>query len=118
MPPAMVLNALHTVESAFGRTREERWGMRTLDLDLLGIGDYVLPNPAIQAKWRALDPDIQAQHAPDQLILPHPRIQDRAFVLVPLVDVAADWMHPTLKLRVDQLCAALPAAARESVVAL
>jgi 2-amino-4-hydroxy-6-hydroxymethyldihydropteridine diphosphokinase len=56
--------------------------------------------------------------APDRLIVPHPRVQDRAFVLVPLMDVAPDWCHPVLRLTVRQMASALPAAARAEVVRL
>ena len=62
-----------------------------------------------------LDPDLQGKAAPDRLILPHPRLQDRAFVLVPLADVAADWVHPVLGKSVAQMLADLPAAARAEV---
>ncbi|KMK65849.1 2-amino-4-hydroxy-6-hydroxymethyldihydropteridine diphosphokinase [Puniceibacterium sp. IMCC21224] len=118
LQPKEVLASLHKIEATFGRERKERWGKRVLDLDLLGIGGLVLPDTAEQAAWRALDPNEQVLRAPQTLILPHPRIQDRAFVLVPLADVAAEWMHPTLGRTVAQLCAALPAAARGDVVSL
>jgi len=113
-----VLDALHGIEARFGRTRETRWGMRTLDLDLLAMGDVVLPDPAEQDRWRDLPPAEQALAAPDRLILPHPRIQDRAFVLVPLADVAPDWVHPRLGLSVMQMRDRLPARDRDEVVAL
>jgi 2-amino-4-hydroxy-6-hydroxymethyldihydropteridine diphosphokinase len=112
---ASVLQRLHRVEADFGRIREQRWGMRTLDIDLLALGDSVLPEAATQDAWRMLSAEAQSRRAPDQLILPHPRLQDRAFVLVPLADVAPDWVHPRLGLTVRQMLAALPAADREAV---
>jgi 2-amino-4-hydroxy-6-hydroxymethyldihydropteridine diphosphokinase len=110
-----ILQRLHRVEAAFGRVRAQRWGMRTLDVDLLALGDSVLPDAAAQDAWRTLPPEAQARRTPDRLILPHPRLQDRAFVLVPLADVAPDWLHPRLALTVRQMLAALPAADRDAV---
>ena len=106
----VLLARLHRIEAMFGRKRETRWGMRTLDIDLLALGDQILPDPETQTHWRNLDPTLQARAAPDQLILPHPRLQDRAFVLVPLADVAPDWCHPVLELTVTQMLGRLPAA--------
>lgn len=92
--------------------------MRTLDLDLIALGDAVLPDAATQAQWRGLDPEAQRRLAPDRLILPHPRLQDRSFVLVPLADVAPDWRHPVLGLTVREMLAARPVAERSEVVPL
>jgi len=112
---ASVLARLHAVEARFGREREQRWGMRTLDIDLLAMDDSVLPDAETQDHWRLLPPDAQMRAAPDRLILPHPRLQDRAFVLVPLADVAPDWVHPRTGLSVRQMLDALPKADRDAV---
>ena len=113
-----MLQLLHRIEAEMGRERVDRWGTRTIDLDLLGVGDQVLPVINTQTYWRDLPPQIQEQTTPDQLILPHPRLQDRAFMLVPLMDVAPDWMHPVLGLSVAQMCANLPICDIEAVIAL
>lgn len=116
--PEEVLSILHDIEAAFGRRRETRWGMRTLDLDLVAWGAEVRPDAGTQDAWRSLSPDRQRQEAPDRLILPHPRLQDRAFVLVPLADIAPGWRHPRTGHSVAEMLAALPAAARDEVVPL
>jgi 2-amino-4-hydroxy-6-hydroxymethyldihydropteridine diphosphokinase len=74
--PGALLAALQTIEAAFGRTRPYPNAPRTLDLDLLAIGQTM-------------------RDAPDP-ILPHPRLHLRAFVLAPLRDVAPGWVHPRL----------------------
>ncbi|MFC3182804.1 2-amino-4-hydroxy-6-hydroxymethyldihydropteridine diphosphokinase [Cypionkella sinensis] len=115
---ADILACLHTVEAKFGRERVQRWGMRSLDIDLLAIGESVLPDRETYLKWKNLPAEDQRRLAPDQLILPHPRLAERAFVLVPLHDVAPDWRHPLSGLTVTQMLAALPAQDRAEVVPL
>jgi 2-amino-4-hydroxy-6-hydroxymethyldihydropteridine diphosphokinase len=68
------LNTLHAIEAEFGRVREEVWGARTLDLDLLLYGDEIIDNPDLQ--------------------VPHPRMTERGFVLVPLAEIAPDAIEP------------------------
>ncbi|GHA56686.1 2-amino-4-hydroxy-6-hydroxymethyldihydropteridine pyrophosphokinase [Amylibacter ulvae] len=89
-----LLEIMHKIESKLGRTRTGRWTQRTMDLDLLYHGEQILPNQQVVENWINLPLDRQMVEAPDMLILPHPRIQDRGFVLVPLADVAPDWVHP------------------------
>lgn len=118
MQPSEILYILHQIEARFGRERHRRWGARTLDLDLIACGDSVLPDAETQRLWRELPPQRQAEAAPDGLILPHPRLQDRAFVLVPMAEVAPDWRHPLLGLTVREMRDALPVTALAEVVPL
>jgi len=106
--PTAVLDLLHRVEADFGRARQQRWGMRTLDLDLVCWDDRVLPDAETFDHWLNLPPERQREAAPDRLILPHPRLQDRAFVLVPMADVAPGWRHPVLGLTVTEMVDRLP----------
>jgi 2-amino-4-hydroxy-6-hydroxymethyldihydropteridine diphosphokinase len=116
--PDALLAQLHAVEAWCGRERRDRWGSRTVDLDLLAIGDQVLPDEAAFQTWHDLPFAAQMRQTPDRLILPHPRLQDRAFVLVPLNEIAPDWRHPVLGLSVAQMCAALPHADRDAIAAI
>ncbi len=95
--PADLMNVLHEVETEFGRSRTASNAPRTLDLDLLDYEGRVDAGPPV---------------------LPHPRLADRAFVLVPLADVAPDWHHPQTGKSLSQLLEAIPAAERSKIVAL
>ena len=103
-PAEALLTALHEIEAEFGRTRAHRWEARVMDLDLIGLGDAILPDAATRAAWADLPPERAAQVVPDQLILPHPRLSERGFVLVPLADVAPQWVDPATGLSVAEIC--------------
>ncbi len=113
-----LLENLHEIEAKCGRARDARWGARTMDIDLLAYGEMVLPDRATYAKWRDLPLEDQMRLAPQELILPHPRLQDRAFVLVPLNDVAPEWIHPVSGQSVAQMLENLPKSDRDQVVPL
>lgn len=83
--PAEILTNLLAIELYFGRIRDVRWGPRSLDLDLLLFGNEQVNSP--------------------QLTLPHPRIQDRKFILIPLVEIAPNTLHPILGKSVKELLA-------------
>lgn len=109
LPPHEILARLHGIEAEFGRIRAARWGARSLDLDLLAVGDLILPDQPTQKAWMDLPAADQRTKAPETLILPHPRLQERSFVLVPLADVAPEWIHPRTGLSVRAMRDALPA---------
>lgn len=81
--PQALYGALRQIEIALGRERRERWGPRTLDLDILAMDG-----------WTGV-----FQSELGDLILPHPGISHRAFVLAPLAEAAPAWVHPALGLR-------------------
>lgn len=116
--PQDLLQLLHRIEDRFGRERPSRWAPRTLDLDLIGYDDMVLPDETQVRWWMDLAPDRQKQDAPADLILPHPRMHERAFVLIPLFDIAPDWRHPILGKTVGELVAALPDGEKKDVQAM
>ncbi|MCO6384971.1 2-amino-4-hydroxy-6-hydroxymethyldihydropteridine diphosphokinase [Oceanicola sp. 502str15] len=115
LSPEAVLAHLHKIEADHGRVRDRRWGPRTLDLDLIGWGEAVRPDRPTWRRWARLSPVSAARETPAELILPHPRLAERAFVLVPLLDVAPDWCHPVTGRSVAQMAAALPEAERAAV---
>lgn len=113
--PEALLARLHEIEAEFGRVRQGRWGERTLDLDLLAMEGEILPDPQTLTRWITLDPAEQRTLTPDRLILPHPRLQDRGFVLIPWADIAPTWRHPLTGKTVREMVDALPDAAKAEV---
>jgi len=83
LSPRLLLHTLLDIEAQFGRERRERWGPRTLDLDLLLFEDWIIEETG--------------------LTVPHPHLAERAFVLVPLNDIAADWIHPICEQAIAQI---------------
>lgn len=115
LAPQELLALLHRIEAELGRTRTHRWEARKVDLDLLAAGDLILPDAEVQARWRVLAPERQAVEAPEVLILPHPRLQDRSFVLIPLADIAPGWRHPATGRTAAEMAAALPEAEKAQI---
>lgn len=108
LSPEDLLAGLHQIEAEAGRAREVRWAARTLDLDLIAVEDAIRPDASTQRDWMALAQDRQGREAPSRLILPHPRLQDRGFVLIPLADICPGWRHPVLGRTVREMVDALP----------
>jgi 2-amino-4-hydroxy-6-hydroxymethyldihydropteridine diphosphokinase len=115
---AELLGILHEIEAEFGRRRDTRWEARIMDLDLLALGDTVLPDAETFLRWQGLAAENAARRTPEQLILPHPRMAERGFVLAPLAEVAPDWRHPVLGSTVTAMRDALPAGALIGVIPL
>ena len=92
LPPHALMELLLATETSFGRERSAKNAPRTLDLDLLDYDGQVSAGPPV---------------------LPHPRIAERGFVLVPLADVAPGWTHPRTGKTVAELIAALPPSQRQ-----
>ena len=95
LAPYDLLMRLHAIEHSFGRVRRERNEARTLDLDLLDYDGLVRDDA--------------------HLVLPHPRLHERAFVLKPLVDLDPSWRDPHTNQTAVELLAALPDEARSMV---
>lgn len=114
--PSEILQQMHEVEKSLGRRRKIRWGARTCDLDLIGAESCVLPDAATVKNWIELGP--QKDLIPGELLIPHPRIQERAFVLVPLLDIAPNWVHPVLNLSVSKMLNAISEVERADILRL
>ncbi len=92
LPPRELLRVCSAIESRMGRERTIHWGPRTIDLDILLYGDEVVNLP--------------------DLVVPHPRLAERRFVLVPLAEIASDVVHPVLNKSMLQLLRELKDPAR------
>ncbi len=92
LTPEELLRALRRLETALGRVRGERWGPRVIDLDLLLYDGEIMQTA--------------------ELVLPHPEMHRRAFVLAPLAEIAPDAWHPVLNRSAAQLLAELDPADR------
>ena len=100
--PEEVLEALLEIEVQFGRVRATGWAARSLDLDLLSYDDLVT-----EGYWQAAGEGQTPPDVPPRLILPHPRLHARRFVVSPLCEIAPDWRHPALGLTALELEARL-----------
>jgi 2-amino-4-hydroxy-6-hydroxymethyldihydropteridine diphosphokinase len=85
LSPVVLLHAIRSVEAELGRQRSIRWGQRTVDIDILFYGDEIIDTIELQ--------------------VPHQRLQDRRFVLVPLVEIAPDLIHPVFHKNTSDLLA-------------
>ncbi|MBW2023021.1 MAG: 2-amino-4-hydroxy-6-hydroxymethyldihydropteridine diphosphokinase [Deltaproteobacteria bacterium] len=88
LAPRELMARLLDIEKRLGRERKKRWDSRTIDLDILFFGDHVINEKGLQ--------------------IPHPRLHLRRFVLVPLNEMAPDFVHPVLKERIKDLLAKCP----------
>ena len=113
--PQEMLQKFHEIEQKFDRQRTLRWSARTLDLDLLAFKGSVFPSRKIFKHWFELPISEQMKKIPHELVLPHPRMQDRAFVLSPLLDIEPKWTHPILKKTVLQLYEELPKKEKKNI---
>jgi len=99
MAPAALLRVIKRIERRAGRRHGPRWGPRCLDIDILDHGSRRLGSRTSRRRQ-------------GNLVLPHPEMHLRAFVLVPLLEVAPHWHHPTLAVSARTLLARLPRADR------
>ena len=86
--PTELLSAILRIEETMGRHRTVKWGPRIIDIDILLYNIAVVVTP--------------------ELVIPHPYMQDRRFTLIPLAELAPDYMHPRLHKTIDQLLADCP----------
>ncbi|RME97622.1 MAG: 2-amino-4-hydroxy-6-hydroxymethyldihydropteridine diphosphokinase [Bacteroidetes bacterium] len=88
LSPTEVLQQTQHIEAELGRERSVQWGPRTIDIDILSYDQEVIDTPS--------------------LTIPHPRIGERRFVLVPLAELAPEWVHPVTGVSVKSLLACCP----------
>jgi 2-amino-4-hydroxy-6-hydroxymethyldihydropteridine diphosphokinase len=83
LDPRGLLEAVGQIERQMGRKRTEKWGPRIIDVDILFYGKRVIRDKGLE--------------------IPHPELQERSFVLVPLMEIAPEYEHPVLKKQIDEL---------------
>ncbi len=100
LSPPELLNVLHEIEANLGRERRIRWEARIIDLDIIAYDKQIYPSAA---QWQEKPKDISAK----DIIIPHPRMHERLFVLEPLRDICPDWHHPILEKTIAELIKAI-----------
>ncbi len=103
-----LLQALHGIEAGLGRKRRVRWEARIIDLDIITYHDQVMPS---RQQWQQQKNDVSQR----DLIIPHPRLDQRLFVLRPLRDICSDWVHPVTGENVSTLIKAVENTAEQSL---
>ena len=107
LPPEALMALLLEIEETFGRSRNLANEPRILDLDLLAYGELTLE----------ANPEGEAKMSVGALQLPHPRLHERAFVLLPLMDIAPGWRHPATGQSIEDLIAMLPPGQQTEAIA-
>ena len=81
--PQELLKKCQQIEISLGRVHRERWGCREIDIDILSYGSRIIDN--------------------DDLVIPHPEIQNRSFVLMPMLELSPEWLHPETGITIKEL---------------
>ena len=83
LSPQELLKKCQQIEISLGRVHRERWGCREIDIDILSYGSRIIDN--------------------DDLLIPHPEIENRSFVLMPMLELSPEWLHPETGITIKEL---------------
>jgi 2-amino-4-hydroxy-6-hydroxymethyldihydropteridine diphosphokinase len=83
LPPNELIKKCQQIEISLGRIRRERWGSREIDIDIISYGSRIIDN--------------------DDLVIPHPEIENRSFVLMPMLELSPEWLHPETGITIKEL---------------
>ncbi|MFK8104439.1 MAG: 2-amino-4-hydroxy-6-hydroxymethyldihydropteridine diphosphokinase [Saprospiraceae bacterium] len=83
LSPEALLDTVLSIEENLGRERKEKWSARLIDIDIIFYGDQIVQS--------------------ERLAIPHPHLHQRNFVLIPMLEIAGDWMHPQLLQTIEEL---------------